>query len=80
MWLSLERAGWQWSDGHLSVDDLGTEWDVRCDPPVAVMDAMLSTVRRMRLKKVAAVHPALIHTKPGVGASGRGMQEIVVDL
>ena len=80
LWLSLARADWQWKEAHLFADDLGNEWDARMDPPVAILEAMSNTVRRLRLKKIAALHPELVPPRPDVGASDRGLQDIVVEF
>ena len=80
LWLSLRRVGWRWDKAHELTDDLGHTWDLRCDPPVAVASAMHSTVTRVRLAKVAAVHPGLIPRTPDVGASRKGASDIIVDF
>ena len=80
LWRSLLRVNWQWREANLCVDDLGAVWDVCCDPPVAVMGAMLDPVRSMRVKKAAALRAQLIPPRADIGASCLGKQDIIVDF
>ena len=80
LWLTLARANWTWDEAFLLTDDLGAQWDVRSDPPAAVTEAMRRTVRRMRLGEVSALHPALVPSRPDIGASCRGARDVIVDF
>ena len=80
LWVSLRRVNWSWKEAHLLVDDLGREWDMRCDPPAAISNAMADTVRRHRLEKVASHHPNLIPNTPDIGASKHGASDIILEF
>ena len=80
LWLTLKRASWQWKHAYLLTDDLGYDWDVRKDSPVNIAAAMEDSVRRMRHGVVAKMHPALILSRPDVGASEVGTQDVVIDF
>ena len=80
LWMTLERAKWKWKQAHLLEDDLGNDWDTRKDPPVSIAAAMADSVRRMRHREVAKLHPALVPARPDTGASNAGEQDVVIEF
>ena len=78
--LTLKRANWKWSSPSKLIDDVGRAWCTVSDPPVAIAQAMKNTVRRRRLKLIAASHPGLIPDNPDVGKSRGRHDDVIIDF
>ena len=73
---TTSRLGWTMDSPHSVVDDAGTKWDFRVDPPAALKKAVKQSVRRWRLQQAAADIPALVPKCSDI--SGVRLKETVI--
>ena len=78
--LSLKRMDWKWDSPTNFTDDVGNIWCTIKDPPIAISQAMMRSVRRQRVKQIALMHPDLIPDNTDVGKKRGSRSDIIIDF